>query len=54
MTKDLKEALKLIRKECNKYRQCAQCPLSYEDWNNHYCLLSHDIPAEWKLEEVTQ
>lgn len=31
MTKELKEALELIKNECDKYLKCKDCPLSVED-----------------------
>lgn len=41
----LLDALKVIKKECRKHRECNGCPMALDDC----CMLERE-PAEWKIE----
>lgn len=38
---NLKKALKTLRKECIKHKQCSTCPLRNDD---NYCAIQHSSP----------
>lgn len=46
MTK-LREALALIKEECEKHDKCGECPMRKKQ-NNASCSLT-DFPSEWEL-----
>lgn len=47
----LNEAMKVLKEECARHRQCEQCPLTYKANPMFFCRLSTE-PEHYKLFEV--
>ena len=43
---DLEQALKVIREECKKHKNCPTCPLRNEEDG---CYIHENMPNEWAL-----
>lgn len=54
----LEEALTTIAKECAKHELCKTCPMFTPDpfTPGGYCSITRegDVPAEWKIAEMTK
>lgn len=52
MDKEIKQALEVLKKNCEKYpRDCFNCDLYYIDAREHACYLFNRVPEEYEVGE---
>ena len=51
MNEELKKALELIKNECEKHKNCENCPFDLRNINYTFCdEMFRQLPFQWKLD----
>ena len=51
---ELLNALNLIKNTCSEQRGCDRCPLSKRAGTAWTCIVSNDMPYEWRVKELEE